>query len=35
LREAVGEPALAAAWDARRAMTYAQAVEYALQEHQG
>src|SRR5262245_30268482 len=30
LREALGEPGLAAAWEAGRAMTYAQAVEYAL-----
>jgi tetratricopeptide (TPR) repeat protein len=33
LREAIGEPALAAAWEAGRAMTCAQAVEYALNEH--
>jgi tetratricopeptide (TPR) repeat protein len=32
LREALDEPAVAAAWEAGRAMTYTQAVEYALRE---
>ena len=32
VREALGEEAFAAAWDAGRAMTWEQAVEYALSE---
>ena len=32
VREALGEAAFAAAWDAGRAMTWEQAVEYALAE---